>query len=313
MSLLLAGTGAMASEYAKVLSALGVPFTAVGRGQRSAAQFAKLTGIAPATGGVVSWLKSRRAEIATAIVAVTGDQLAPVTMALLGQGVRRILVEKPAGIDSNQIQSVAKRAGEAGADVRVAYNRRFYGSVQRAREIIAVDGRATSIHFEFTEWASRVANQEHAPGILENWFLANSTHVIDTAFFLCGMPAELASYTGGGLPWHRHSVYAGAGVTRSGALFSYHANWEAPGRWGIEVMTTRHHLVLRPMETLSTQEFGKTDFRAVGTEDELDTRYKPGLYRQTEAFLARSVDGPPSIAEHVEHLYWYERINGARG
>ncbi len=310
MRLVLAGTGATAVEYARVLAALNFPFTAVGRGTESVAEFARVTGVAPVTGGAAQWLRARQEKIDTAIVAVSGDQLAPVTLALVDHGVRRLLVEKPAGIDSTEIRSVAKRAAQAGADVRVGYNRRFFASVRQARKIMESDGPGVSMHFEFTEWADRVQSFRHPPGVLENWLLANSTHVIDTAFFLCGVPVEMVCYAGGGLPWHRNSIYTGAGVTRTGARFSYHANWHAPGRWGIEIMTTRHRLVFRPMETLQVQELGKSEPWQM-PEDDLDRRFKPGFYRQTEAFLTGSVDAPPSITEHVEHLGWYDRINAS--
>jgi hypothetical protein len=32
-------------------------------------------------------------------------------------------------------------------------------------------------------------------------------------------------------------VFAGAGVADNDALFSYHANWAAPGRWCVEILT----------------------------------------------------------------------------
>ena len=39
------------------------------------------------------------------------------------------------------------------------------------------------------------------------------------------------------------ALVAGAGVTENGALFSYHANWEAPGRWSVEIMTKKRRLM----------------------------------------------------------------------
>ena len=41
-----------------------------------------------------------------------------------------------------------------------------------------------------------------------------------------------------GLDWHSSSSqFCGSGITDKGALFSYSADWESPGRWGIEIKT----------------------------------------------------------------------------
>ena len=65
-------------------------------------------------------------------------------------------------------------------------------------------------------------------------------HVVDLAFYLCGKPDEISCYTTGGLNWHSAaSVFAGAGITKKNVLFSYNANWGAPGRWGVEIMTKK--------------------------------------------------------------------------
>ena len=42
------------------------------------------------------------------------------------------------------------------------------------KEIIAEDNGVTSFNFEFTEWSHEIEKLEKAPGVKENWFLANS-------------------------------------------------------------------------------------------------------------------------------------------
>ena len=74
--------------------------------------------------------------VPTAIVAVGVENLASVSMQLLQYGINKILIEKPAGIFFKEITDLVKLANNNKASVFVAYNRRFYASSQKAKEII---------------------------------------------------------------------------------------------------------------------------------------------------------------------------------
>jgi predicted dehydrogenase len=305
---ILVGAGIMAQDYAKVLSSQNYTFTVIGRSLASAAIFKEQTGVDVITGGLKEYLKGKSALPDIAIVAVGVEQLAVTTTMLLERGVKRILVEKPAGIDTEEIALIARFAKKQTAQVFVAYNRRFYAATIKAREIIAADGGVTSFNFEFTEWSHVIEPLEADPVVKNNWFLANSTHVVDLAFFLGGEPCEISSYTAGGLSWHPSAaVFAGAGITGMGALFSYQANWAAPGRWGVEMLTNRHRLIFRPMEQLHIQEIGSVAISKVEIYDELDQQFKPGLYRQVDSFLSSPVsEDLLSIDDHLtrtEQIY----------
>jgi predicted dehydrogenase len=311
---LLVGAGPMAVAYAKVLQAQGVVPVTVGRGSASAAAFREATGLAASEVGIEAWIAGGHRVPARAVVAVGERWLGAVTRRLVEAGARSLLVEKPGGLDPADIRAVAAAAGARGASVSVGYNRRFYASVEAARRLIAEDGGVTSFHFEFTEWGHVIAPLEKEEGVKEQWFLANSTHVIDLAFHLGGAPAELSGYTAGGVDWHPSAtVFAGAGRTGAGALFSYQANWQAPGRWGVEVLTRRRRLIFRPLEKLQVQSLGSVAIEPFALDDALDQQYKPGLYRQVAAFLAGDGAILPGIAEQVAMLAWYERIRGDGG
>lgn len=306
--ILLVGTGAMACEYAKVLKAQRRSFITIGRGETSARQFQETTGMPAMTGGIRKWLSQNTNIPKKVIVAVSEDTLSKATLSLLKAGAKSILVEKPGGFTPNDIRKIQKISHSLRARVYVAYNRRFYTSVEAAKRIISKDGGVTSFNFEFTEWSHVIAKLQKAPGVKARWFLHNSTHVIDLAFFLGGLPKKMTTFTAGALPWHpAAAAFAGAGVTANGALFSYQANWAAPGRWGVEVLTRKHRLYFRPMEKLSIQELGSVAINEVQIADALDTRFKPGLYKQVAAFFTK----PKllcSIREQVKHLPMYEKM-----
>lgn len=226
--ILLVGSGPMAQEYAKVLMSLGVCFDVIGRGNDSANRFKENTGISVITGGLVDAYEKLPDKPTHAIIATNVEYLAEHTLFLLSKGINNILVEKPAGLYLEEIEKVADFAKLKQAKVYVAYNRRFYSSVIETQKFIEKDGGVLSFHFEFTEWSHIVEKLNRPKEVLQQWLLANSTHVIDLAFYLGGEPKEICSFISGGTDWHPSaSIFSGAGTTVNGALFSYHANWEA--------------------------------------------------------------------------------------
>lgn len=302
----------MGLEYYKVLRAQGMNPVVIGRGGQRAELFKEQTGCDVIVGGVEKALTEIKEIPQFAIVAVGTDSLSSVTVNLIRAGIQNVLVEKPAGLSRDEIEAINNESKKYSSNVFVAYNRRFYASVEKAKSIIDDDGGVTSLIFEFTEWSNKIVKIDHPISCKENFLLANSTHVIDLAFYFAGHPAEISSYVRGGLSWHKNgSIYAGAGYTDRGVVFSYSANWEAPGRWSVEVLTKKHRLYLRPMEKLSVQIIDSVKIDEVELDDKLDTEYKPGIYNEVNAFLHDQKDERlVSINEHTENLKWYEKIAG---
>lgn len=302
----------MAEEYFKVLKGLKCTITVIGRGQQSAKIFEQKTGIIPHCGGIDEWIKASPRLPDAVIIAVSVDQLASSTITLLKYGVRKILVEKPGGLDRNEIKNVCDFAKQQNAVVLVAYNRRFFASTRKALEIIAEEGGISSFHFEFTEWAHVIEELDLPTPVLESWFIANSSHVADHAFFLGGKPESLHSISQGRLPWHsKSSKFAGCGLTTKGATFSYCANWEAPGRWSLEILTKNRRLIFKPFEILQAQEKGSLTITTIEIDNKLDIDFKPGVFLQTKSFLENDYRFFCDIQEQlimVENVY--NKISG---
>ena len=304
--ILLVGTGYMGKEYAKVLKDLGESFIAVGRSPQSAETFTRGTGVPAVSGGLLEWLL-RNKPPKRAIVAVTEDELGTATRGLLNAGCMSVLVEKPGGLDEKDVRAVAALAKKKKASVFVGYNRRFYASVIAAREIIKKEG-ISSFNFDFTERSYVVEKLPQSAAIKKEWFLQNSSHVIDMAFYLGGWPKKMHCLGKEKLKWHPANViYAGAGITNKGALFSYHANWKSAGRWSVEVMTSQSKLIFRPLEKLQIQKYGSMAVEDIPLDEALDQKYKPGLYLQVQAFLGNKKN-LATIAEQVSRLTHYKKI-----
>jgi predicted dehydrogenase len=310
MSVWLIGAGYMAQEYAQVLNELGTEYEVIGRGKKSAVDFESATKHKVKTGGLSIALKESKPP-EKAIVAVAVEDLHEVSIQLVKSGVKRILLEKPGGLNKKEIKNLNKVAKSYNSEIMVAYNRRFYKSTEILKELIIKDGGATSCSFEFTEWSHIIGPLMKDRRVKETWFLANSTHVVDLAFHICGFPKEFQSWHQGSLSWHPSSArFCGSGVTDKNVLFSYLADWEAPGRWGVEVFTKKNRYILKPLEELQVIKLGSVKIESIEIDDHIDKQFKPGIYKQIKAFIDGDDSNFCSIESQLKHMDIYNKMAG---
>ena len=308
--ILLVGAGAMAVEYVRVLRGLGREVVVLGRGAESARSFAEATGLTPSTGPLEVQLAELDLVPREAIVAVNVVHLAEATTLAAQAGASRILVEKPAALDVEEVNGLVELAATTSTDIRVGYNRRFLSSVLAARQMIDEDGGALSVKFDFSEPSRRIGALGKDERELASWFYANSSHVVDLAFSFAG-PCDLAAgITSGAVEWHPDAgVWAGFARSTTGTLLSWHANWIGPGRWGVEVITAERRLILRPLEGLSVQDHSSFAETPVDIDLGPDAEFKPGLFRQVEAFLSGAAsEHLLDITDHARNWPVYEAI-----
>lgn len=307
---LLIGAGLMAQDYIKILKGLSIEFTVIGRGEESAKKCQESTGCTVEVGGLDKYISNSTNICSHAIVAVGVEKLFETTKQLLEYGVKNILLEKPGALYTRQFEKLNSLIKEKNANVIIAYNRRFYASVLKAQEIIKQDGGVLSFNFEFTEWAHVIEPLVKAEGVKEKWFLGNSTHVVDIAFYLGGKPKEISSFTRGSLWWHPSaSIFSGAGISDKNALFNYQANWESAGRWSVEILTKENRLIFRPMEKLQVQKRGTiAQLIDESIDYSLDEKYKPGLYIQTKKFLENDLENMCLFEEQFKMIDIYNKI-----
>ena len=309
LPLTIIGAGPMAEEYAKILKSMDVPFEVVGRGEASCKKFEETTGHKAIPGGFEKWLAQVKEVPSRAIVAVSEENLGSVVQQLLTKNCASILVEKPGGATFEEVAKLAELSKAHQSKVFVGYNRRFYASAEKAKELIAEDGGVDSFFFEFTEW-SHVIEKKVCPSLVkEEWLWHNSTHVMDLAFYLGGFPSEIAAYKGGTLTWHPSgSKYSGSGKTEQGALFSYMANWAAPGRWVVEVLTKNRRFIFKPLEKLQVQKIGSVAVEEIPLENKVDIDFKAGLHRQVQAFLSGDSSILPTLEDQARNMKWFQAI-----
>ncbi len=303
------GSGNMGIEYTRVLKAMGKNFFTIGRGELSAKKYEQETGIPAQIGGIESYLLKKPQLPSCAIVCVGMESLHKTTIALMRYGVKKILVEKPSGVDANEVNDLYFKSIKFDSKVFVAYNRRFYSSVLKAKELIKKDGGVLSFNFDFTEMTKKIEKMKKAKVIKENWLFGNSTHVIDLAFFLCGSPSSIECNTVSRLDWHPSaSVFTGSGFTKNNIPFSYHSNWNSAGRWGLNIFTKSMKLIFQPLEKLQVQYKDSFESQFINVDDSIDENFKPGIYLMVNSFLTNEFLKLKTLKEQVDHLQFYSRI-----
>lgn len=314
-NILIIGSGFMAREYLRVFHHLKRnDVTIVGR---SATKVEILRSEFPNykyhIGGLESYLAENEAP-EFAINAVSVNQLQQTSIQLLKAGVKSILLEKPGDLEVKGLERLLEVTKTTGGKISIGYNRRFYASIGELSKQVAIDGGITGVHFEFTEWTHRIDPSIYDEESLKKWIIANSSHVIDTVFYLIGFPEVLHSTVlGQGLiDWHPSgSIFTGSGLSEKKIPFTYHSNWTAPGRWAIEVITNERRFYLKPMEKLDVQLKGSVAVNEHQIDDKDDLVVKHGLLQQTNDFLSNKLeDKLLTIEEQIKSLHFYNKIGG---
>tara|TARA_A100001011_G_scaffold347150_1_gene384040 strand:+ start:276 stop:1244 length:969 start_codon:yes stop_codon:yes gene_type:complete len=311
-NLWLIGTGYMGLEYAKVLLYLKKAFLVIGRNKLSAKKFQNEIGLSPKTGGLSNALKNNIPP-KVAILAVSVEELFHCTKQLILNGCKKILVEKPVGITLSQIEELVKLKNRYDVEIFVAYNRRFFKSVYEVKEKIQEENGISSLNFEFTEFGFKLKNnKKFNKDIMKRWLIANSSHVIDLVFFLIGTPNEneFKCFQSGESVWHKPTKFHGAGISCNDIPFSYKADWEAPGRWGIEILTKFNLYILSPMEELHCIKLGEFERKKINLKKSFKDKFKSGLLDQCECFFLSDKKNLCTIDTHFKHFKYYIKIAG---
>lgn len=312
---LLIGAGYMAEEYIKVLqNNPESEIILIGRSEDKVNNLVSKYNIIGYAGGIENWINSSNfITINFAIVTTNIDFLFTSTKLLLQNGIQNILIEKPGALEINELIEIDKLSKAIDANVFIAYNRRFYSSVQKLKKNIVLDGGCKSVNFEFTEWVHTISEDKFSKDVLNKFILANSSHVIDTVFFLIGTPSLMHNIIKGDeISWHSSgNIFMGAGVSELNIPFVYFSNWNSAGRWSIEVCTNNKRYFLKPLEKLSSQLKGTLLISDEAIDEELDIQFKPGLYKMTQAFLNYNDSQRSSLCkldEQIKNFEFYNKI-----
>ncbi len=252
-------------------------------------------------------------EMDAVFVLVSATRIVEVAGECLRRGVPTLL-EKPPGLSVDETRGLVKIADEAKCLNMVGLNRRFYGVMRAAREAILERGPLVSVFVEAPENLAAVrAVGIHPPEIVQGLLYANSIHCIDLLRFFGGDVREVHALSG---QWDEEQKNSFGALMRfeNEAIGQYVSNWTSPGSWRVTLYGMGRRISLDPLERGTiTDDSGESVAVAV---DEVDTRFKPGLYGQNRFFLdcvrdKRRVSYPAAdLADAVKTMELVEAIGG---
>lgn len=261
-SVLIVGAGWMASQYAMALSHMNIKdVSIISKTKEKAIKICNEFGFQHLEEEIEKIIPNLK-KVDLVILATPIHLLLPLAELFLKFGQTNILIEKPASLYPKDLLAFSKKITTQ--KVRVGYNRLLYPNFHLLKNLIEKEGGISSCHFTFTEWLNAINFKNNLPDAYVRFGISNSLHLISMAVELIGFPKEISAYQSGKLDWHPSgSIFVGSGITEKDIPFSYHADWESSGRWGIEVMTKENAYRLIPLEELYVCKKNTTDWQKV--------------------------------------------------
>lgn len=209
-----------------------------------------------------------------------------------------VLLEKPAGYDLNDANSIRSAANSKGARVFVAFNRRTYSSTRQALARLESNPgqRFIKVMDQQDQGFARDVVKE-PPEVVKNYMYANSIHLIDYfRVFGRGEIIEVVPVE----PWNSENpgMVLAKIVFASGDIGLYEGVWNGPGPWAVSVVTSQERLEMRPLEQVAVQLRGERKVTALDIDPD-DSAFKPGLRYQAQQAVA-AVRGEPHQLASLE-------------
>jgi predicted dehydrogenase len=258
-------------------------------------------------------------------VSVPALETYPVVADLLRAGVA-VFVEKPAGLYAWQTEHLASLATVAGVPTMVGVNRRYYASLLAGRQALLAAGPVHSVTVEAHEDPAAVrASGRYPDAVVDRWVVANAIHALDLVRFFGGSVTRVAALQHRATP---QSLDPGAACAAAlvefadGGVGRLLVDTCGPGGHRFEVRGNGVTLSSEPAFLSALwrcrpgQVPGAPADGTVFGPDEYDQRYKPGLWRQDQAFLRSVQEGRPApfpasdLADAAQTMALIERVCG---
>jgi len=273
------GAGNIAAKHLEViqnikdLSAVGITSRTKGKAENLANKF----GIPTIYDHTEQLIEQCRPDALLILVSV--DQNFSVTKSVIPFKIP-FFVEKPPGLVPDETQILAELAKTNNTPNMVGYNRRYYSIFQKGLDVIIKHGKLLGVavegHERFWNVSGRVCET-----VRSNWIFGNSTHTIDLLRLFGGNIKNISTLQKSYIE-KNGDQFAAVMEFESGALGHYMAHWYSPGGWAVRLFGEGVTVVFKPLEKGIWLD---TDFKEHEIiPDEVDSKYKPGFYRQMEAF-----------------------------
>ncbi len=207
------------------------------------------------------------------------------------------LVEKPVGINFESASRIVQNARESKRISFAALNRRYYDSILTTQvELNKTVGKRV-IRINDQENTAKARMLGYPEEVVKNWNHANSIHLIDLfLFFARGKAETIASkFT---------KLGAESFLVESRIEFSsddiglYSCYWNTASSWSLNVNVDALEFELRPLEVMRFRNLESMVWHE-HARNELDIRFKPGIYRMCLDFL-NAIQGLESSLQTID-------------
>ncbi len=224
----------------------------------------------------------KESQLEGLLVLVTDDQMYDVVSQLIPYRIP-LFIEKPPGLTPELTLKLSGLTRQYALPTMVGYNRRYYSIFQKGIAKILEFGSLLGISIEGHErmWRIHEAGTFN-PKIVASWLYANSTHTIDLLRFFGGEVKELKVF-GYKIRDPLGDQFAAVMKMDSGALAQYQAFWYSPGGWRVVLYGDGVTVEFKPLEK---GQWTDKNFKIHEIlPDPEDVQFKPGFYRQMQAFI----------------------------
>ncbi len=228
------------------------------------------------------------------MVLVSANQIYDVAVNLIPAGIP-LFLEKPPGLIPEQTKTLTGLANKHGTKNMVGFNRRYYSIFHKGIELIDQSGGLLGLAVEGHERFWKIAARHISRDLRENWIYANSTHTIDLLRFFGGKIKNI-NMCSKKYKQKNGDQFVASIEFNSGSLGTYTSHWYSPGGWSATLYGEGVTVKFNPLEKgiwIDT-DLSKHNIQP----DEMDTKYKPGFFRQMKAFATMVLNGnlePPGI------------------
>ena len=229
------------------------------------------------------------------MIVVSVNELYEVTRKLIPWKIP-LFIEKPPGIIPEQTNTLAEMSNKYGTKNMVGFNRRYYSIFHKGIELINQNGGLLGVAVEGHERFWKIVERNILNEIRENWIYANSTHTIDLLRLFGGGIKAISSLSKS-IKEKNGDQFVISMEFESGALGTYTSHWFSPGGWSATLYGEGITVKFNPLEKGIWID---TDFNEYEiSPDRVDVEFKPGFYKQLEAFVKMVRNGrlePPGMS-----------------
>jgi predicted dehydrogenase len=291
------GSGKAASYHLDALSRIGNLEVAciVNRGRSDASHLLKRYRISTHYDSLSDALDRR--EFEAALVAVSIPSTAEVTYSLAKSGVR-CLVEKPLALNTRESEKLCQLDSQNRHSV--AYNRRFYSSVLRARELIDAFGIPYSAHIEASEDMYKILAASGEDDLTSR-LITNTTHALDLFTLFLGKAVDTKAMHARRFLGNVPISFQSSSRFENGCTGTFVSHWQSPSNWLVSLYGDQYQITIDLNQNECRARVGKKLMK-YGPNVE-DRCLKAGVYLQDWNFfeaVARDESPPLPLCSFIE-------------